>query len=43
MAIRAEIARKVLMETAVNPAKQLWLEQRLIPIDAWSQKQPLTN
>ena len=29
-----EAAKKVLQEAAVDPARQLWLEQRLIPLDA---------
>jgi crotonobetainyl-CoA:carnitine CoA-transferase CaiB-like acyl-CoA transferase len=29
-----EGAKKVLQEAAVDPARQLWLEQRLIPLDA---------
>ena len=32
--IDPDAAKKVLMEAAVDPAKQLWLEQRLIPLDA---------
>lgn len=32
--IDPEAARKVLQEAAVDPARQLWLEQRLIPLDA---------